>query len=97
MDPSNAAEEATIIGADQDRPSCQGCRRRKLKCSRESPTCSQCQRLSSPCVYDNKRSKPGLKTGAVEGLSRRIGIVTNSCAYVRQVVGTIADSISRGP
>lgn len=27
----------------------------------------------SPCVYDPK-SKPGLKTGAVEGLSRRLGV-----------------------
>ena len=26
-------------------PACQSCRKRKLKCSRESPSCSQCTRL----------------------------------------------------
>lgn len=28
-----------------DIPSCQGCRKRKLKCSREQPACSHCKRL----------------------------------------------------
>ncbi|KAM5366062.1 hypothetical protein ACJZ2D_010667 [Fusarium nematophilum] len=58
--------------ADLDIPSCHGCRRRKLKCSREQPSCAHCQRTNELCVYDAKKNKPGLKTGAVEGLSRRL-------------------------
>ncbi|KAJ5988960.1 fungal-specific transcription factor domain-containing protein [Penicillium waksmanii] len=83
MDPTNSNEETSTTGADQERPSCQGCRRRKLKCSRESPTCSQCNRLESPCIYDTKRSKPGLKTGAVEGLSRRIEVLEDTLREVQ--------------
>lgn len=74
MELPNENEEVNGTSTDPERPSCQGCRRRKLKCSRELPTCSQCHRLGSPCVYDAKRNKPGLKTGAVESLSRRIGM-----------------------
>ncbi|RGP63255.1 hypothetical protein FSPOR_8727 [Fusarium sporotrichioides] len=58
--------------ADTEVPSCQGCRRRKLRCSRDKPTCNHCQRLDSPCVYDLKKNKPGVKTGVIEGLSRRV-------------------------
>jgi hypothetical protein len=37
-------EEEGVSAAD-DLPACQSCRRRKLKCSRQTPSCSQCQRL----------------------------------------------------
>lgn len=69
-------------------PACQSCRKRKLKCNREAP-CSQCVRLcesvfisflhnsdkfeACECFYDNRRQKPGMKSGAVESLSRRLG------------------------
>ncbi|KAF5632072.1 hypothetical protein F52700_6591 [Fusarium sp. NRRL 52700] len=49
-------------------PSCSGCRKRKLKCSRQRPACSNC----APCVYENRRTKPGLKGGAVESLNQRL-------------------------
>ncbi|KAH8201601.1 hypothetical protein TruAng_004207 [Truncatella angustata] len=55
--------------------SCQGCRKRKLKCSRDVPICLHCQRLGALCVYDGKKNKPGLKTGAVESLNRRIEVL----------------------
>ena len=32
-------------GEEKETPACQSCRKRKLKCSRESPSCSQCSRL----------------------------------------------------
>lgn len=38
----SVGSEATLEG---DIPSCQGCRRRKLRCSREQPICSHCKRL----------------------------------------------------
>ncbi|KAJ5949987.1 fungal-specific transcription factor domain-containing protein [Penicillium verhagenii] len=82
MDLPNEREEASAT-ADADRPSCQGCRRRKLKCSREFPTCSQCHRMGSPCVYDTKKNKPGIKTGAVESLSRRIDILEDALQEVQ--------------
>jgi len=52
-------------------PACQSCRRKKAKCNREQP-CSQCVRFKVLCVYDNCRIKPGLRTGAVEHLQRRV-------------------------
>ncbi|KAH7127947.1 fungal-specific transcription factor domain-containing protein [Dactylonectria estremocensis] len=69
MTPSPLVSDPT---PDTDKPSCHACRRRKLKCSREQPSCANCQRQNSPCVYDAKKNKPGVKTGAVEGLSKRV-------------------------
>ncbi|KAF6818089.1 hypothetical protein CPLU01_13410 [Colletotrichum plurivorum] len=64
--------------SENDIPSCQGCRRRKLRCSRDQPTCSHCKRLDSPCVYDLKKNKPGIKPGAVESLNRRVEVLENA-------------------
>ncbi|KAH7031494.1 fungal-specific transcription factor domain-containing protein [Microdochium trichocladiopsis] len=58
--------------AATDLPSCQGCRRRKLRCSREQPVCTHCSRLAVQCVYDTKKNKPGIRLGAVESLNRRL-------------------------
>ncbi|CAI7610453.1 unnamed protein product [Penicillium pancosmium] len=62
MDPTNATEETSITGADQERPSCQGCRRR-------------------------------LKTGAVEGLSRRIEVLEDT---LREVQARESGSLGSG-
>ncbi|KAI8717017.1 Fungal-trans domain-containing protein [Fusarium sp. LHS14.1] len=40
--------------------------------SPEQPSCANCQRSSEPCVYDARKNKPGVKVGAVEGLSKRL-------------------------
>ncbi|RSM09904.1 hypothetical protein CEP52_003848 [Fusarium oligoseptatum] len=61
--------------SEAELPSCSGCRKRKLKCSRQKPACSNCERLQTTCVYEGRRVKPGLKSGAVEGLNQRLGIV----------------------
>ncbi|KAI8652544.1 Zn(2)-C6 fungal-type domain-containing protein [Fusarium keratoplasticum] len=65
-------------GGESEIPSCQGCRRRKLRCSRDKPTCNHCQRLDSPCVYDAKKNKPGMKPGVIESLSRRVEALENT-------------------
>lgn len=31
--------------------------------------------IGTQCVYDETRSKPGMRTGAVENLSRRVGVL----------------------
>ncbi|RSL87348.1 hypothetical protein CEP51_002325 [Fusarium floridanum] len=58
--------------SEAELPSCSGCRKRKLKCSRQKPACSNCERLQTTCVYEGRRVKPGLKSGAVEGLNQRL-------------------------
>ncbi|OLN92832.1 putative transcriptional regulatory protein C530.05-like protein 11 [Colletotrichum chlorophyti] len=72
--------------SENDIPSCQGCRRRKLRCSRDQPTCSHCRRLDSPCVYDLKKNKPGIKPGAVESLNRRVEVLENALLHRSQPV-----------
>ncbi|KAL1909017.1 hypothetical protein Sste5344_005148 [Sporothrix stenoceras] len=54
-----------------DLPACLSCRKRKSRCSRETPSCAQCIRLGCECLYVSKQ-KPGLKAGVVDTLSRRL-------------------------
>lgn len=61
---------------DDEIPACQSCRRKKARCSREQP-CSQCVRAGTACTYDEKRMKPGLRSGVVDSLSRRIETLEN--------------------
>lgn len=52
-------------------PACQSCRKKKAKCSRQQP-CSHCVKNSIPCTYDEKKGKPGMRTGAIDRLNRRV-------------------------
>ncbi|KAL6709031.1 hypothetical protein ACN47E_002158 [Coniothyrium glycines] len=71
---SHAGDEDGPVSMVDDVPACVSCKKRKLRCSREVPTCSHCLRLSSECVYQAKQ-KPGLKPGAVEALARRVAFL----------------------
>ncbi|KAL2127422.1 hypothetical protein VTI74DRAFT_10759 [Chaetomium olivicolor] len=51
---------------------CNPCRKRKLRCSRELPACQHCRKTGAECVYEAKRNKPGLKSGALENVHRRL-------------------------
>ena len=49
---------------------CDGCRSRKVKCSKELPRCINCQSCRQRCNYPRKVLKPGPKLGSVH--KRRI-------------------------
>lgn len=67
----NAQKQDDLAG-----PACQACRKKKAKCSRETP-CSQCVKNGAPCVYDKDKGKPGMKPGAIERLTRRLDALEN--------------------
>lgn len=56
MTDEHADEDPCMPGTDPeagdsgDIPSCLGCRKRKLKCSRDQPVCSHCRRLGGSCL-----------------------------------------------
>ncbi|KAH8819895.1 fungal-specific transcription factor domain-containing protein [Xylogone sp. PMI_703] len=65
------------------RPACLECRRRKLGCSKELPACKDCRRLGAECIYE-ARQKPGLKSGAVENLNRRVDKLEHALQLLQQ-------------
>ncbi|KAH7353177.1 fungal-specific transcription factor domain-containing protein [Pyrenochaeta sp. MPI-SDFR-AT-0127] len=67
--------------SDSNVPSCESCRRRKLKCARQQPSCSNCQRFDVACVYDFEKKKPGFKVGVVESLSKRLDVVEKALSF----------------
>lgn len=58
------------------RPACQPCRRKKAKCSRQTP-CSQCVKNGLSCIYDKEKGKPGMKAGAIDRIHRRLDALEN--------------------
>jgi hypothetical protein len=66
-------------GAKRDegaRPACQPCRKKKAKCSRQTP-CSQCVKNGLSCIYDKEKGKPGMKAGAIDRIHRRLDALEN--------------------
>ncbi|KAE8392540.1 fungal-specific transcription factor domain-containing protein [Aspergillus alliaceus] len=57
---------------DTETPACLSCRSRKLRCSRDIPSCTRCQRLGVACHYDYTKNKPGVKIGIIQTLTQRV-------------------------
>lgn len=64
--------------ASAKRIACVICRRRKLKCDGNKPSCSTCKRLNHDCAYDEVRRKSGPKRGYVKALEERLS-TSNPC------------------
>jgi hypothetical protein len=54
------------------RIACVICRKRKLKCDGNKPSCATCARLGHSCAYDEVRRKSGPKRGYVKALEERL-------------------------
>lgn len=85
--------------SDDEGPACQGCRKRKARCSRENP-CSQCVRINAECLYEDTKVKPGIRTGIVENLSKRVETLENMFLgqgmLWKQVLECITSTSSKG-
>jgi hypothetical protein len=51
---------------------CDACRKKKVKCSGEKPTCNNCTRLGVTCTYLPSTRKRGPRVGLVESLEKRL-------------------------
>lgn len=76
--PSLDRSENTLNGEEHGQPrvkriACVVCRKRKLKCNGEKPSCGTCSRLGHTCAYDEIRRKSGPKRGYVKELEARLG------------------------
>jgi hypothetical protein len=60
------------------RLACMICRKRKLKCDGNKPSCSTCTRLNHTCAYDEVRRKSGPKRGYVKALEERLSESTHT-------------------
>ena len=59
------------------RIACILCRKRKLKCDSNKPSCGTCSRLNHRCEYSEERKKSGPKRGYVKLLEARLKQVEN--------------------
>ncbi|KAI1325259.1 fungal-specific transcription factor [Xylariaceae sp. FL0255] len=78
-DNSPDAEASVYVGPrnnnDVPKPkrlACMICRKRKLRCDGNKPSCSTCTRLGHTCAYDEVRKKSGPKRGYVKALEERL-------------------------
>lgn len=59
------------------RIACILCRKRKLRCDGNKPSCGTCYRLNHTCEYSEERKKSGPKRGYVKLLEARLKQVEN--------------------
>ncbi|KAB8255029.1 fungal-specific transcription factor domain-containing protein [Aspergillus pseudonomiae] len=72
MESPDVRGTAVPLNSDTETPACQSCRSRKLRCSRDLPSCTRCQRLGVDCYYDYTKNKPGVKVGIIQTLTQRV-------------------------
>ncbi|RSM03288.1 hypothetical protein CDV31_010564 [Fusarium ambrosium] len=87
-DASTRPDESVGGGPDASL-ACNCCRKRKLRCSRETPACEHCRKTGYECVYESKRAKPGMKTGAIENLHRRLDALERSFASQQEALNKL--------
>lgn len=76
----NGAPQRSVGNANVPKPkrlACMICRKRKLKCDGNKPSCSTCTRLGHSCAYDEVRRKSGPKRGYVKALEERLSERSN--------------------
>jgi len=71
----SANVEQSVPGIDEIQElsaiACLHCRKRKVKCSRDLPTCILCQESGQDCHYPEQILKPGPKLGSVHPRRKR--------------------------
>ena len=75
--PREGSDKQSLHGGDESVPrpkriACVLCRKRKLKCDGNKPSCGTCSRLGHACAYDEVRKKSGPKRGYVKLLEARL-------------------------
>ncbi|PON28861.1 hypothetical protein TGAM01_v201969 [Trichoderma gamsii] len=80
---------------------CYTCRRRKMRCSRDRPSCSSCLSLGSACSYPHSTRKPGPKPGSIRAASRNhrgsrtMGTSTRTNSSMRDSNGGVMGVVGR--
>ncbi|EEH08043.1 binuclear zinc transcription factor [Histoplasma capsulatum G186AR] len=72
---ANGANQSTAWVPRPKRIACTICRKRKLRCDGNKPSCGTCSRLGHDCAYDEVRKKSGPKRGYVKLLEARLAQV----------------------
>ncbi|KAH6876390.1 hypothetical protein B0T10DRAFT_465294 [Thelonectria olida] len=87
-------EPADDTYPETELPSCSGCRKRKLKCSRKKPACSNCERLQTVerALFGQAHAEENSNPAAVESERfRRADIPSN----LEAVLSTLAGELQR--
>src|SRR5437763_13673858 len=69
---SNPATESQPIKRKRLTQACDACRKKKVKCSGDKPSCNNCLRLGMTCTYLPSTRKRGPRVGLVESLEKRL-------------------------
>src|SRR4051812_2467754 len=68
----NVSSENSPVKRKRLTQACDACRKKKVKCSGEKPSCNNCSRLGTHCTYLPSTRKRGPRVGLVESLEKRL-------------------------
>ncbi|WXC60069.1 hypothetical protein SNK03_005923 [Fusarium graminearum] len=79
---------------------CLNCRRKKVRCTGEKPTCGFCARLSQRCLYvedrrNLKRPSSALSTGDEEVIGASMHTITERFAILENQISTLQSTIEK--
>ncbi|KID83467.1 citrinin biosynthesis transcriptional activator CtnR [Metarhizium guizhouense ARSEF 977] len=95
VEPSTVPESLTS-GRSRQKPACEECRRRKLRCDGQQPQCGVCKETGVVCEVNPVRAPRGPKRGYLKNLRNRVSMLESRFAAQSQNLGTNEAGINSG-
>ncbi|KAG8414233.1 hypothetical protein J3459_014958 [Metarhizium acridum] len=92
----STAPESLTSGRSRQKPACEECRRRKLRCDGQQPQCGVCKETGVVCEVNPVRAPRGPKRGYLKNLRNRVSMLESRFAAQSQNLGTNEAGISSG-
>ncbi|KID72944.1 citrinin biosynthesis transcriptional activator CtnR, partial [Metarhizium brunneum ARSEF 3297] len=95
VEPSTVPESLTS-GRSRQKPACEECRRRKLRCDGQQPQCGVCKETGVVCEVNPVRAPRGPKRGYLKNLRNRVSMLESRFAAQSQNLGTNEAGLNSG-
>lgn len=88
---SNGPSAGSVTGTNKTKIACHSCRTRKVRCSRDLPSCADCQTCGQTCTYPSRILRPGPKAGSVHK-RRRVSVEAQAQSQAQSQASTSTSS-----
>lgn len=88
---TNGPSAGAVTGTNKTKIACHSCRTRKVRCSRDLPSCRDCQTCGQTCTYPSRILRPGPKAGSVHK-RRRVSVEAQAHTQAQSQASTSTSS-----
>ncbi|OAA43656.1 citrinin biosynthesis transcriptional activator CtnR [Metarhizium rileyi] len=96
VEQSTTLSDSVTSSRSRQKPACEECRRRKLRCDGQQPQCGVCKETGVMCEVNPVRAPRGPKRGYLKNLRNRVSMLENRFAAQSQSLDANQTGVSPG-